>query len=67
MEKNLHERTMALLRDRPENVSLRKISNDTGLGYEWLRKLLYEGIPDPGVNKIETLYHYLSALNGEAA
>lgn len=35
-------------------------AKETGLGYEWIKKVANNKVPDPGVNKIETLHGYLS-------
>lgn len=64
--KNLHDETRRLLRERPKTLSLRQIAEDTGLGVEWIKKVLYEEDMDPGVNKVQTLYEYL-AKPGAAA
>jgi len=36
------------------------IAQDTGLGLEWLRKLVGGHIQDPGISKIETLHAYMN-------
>lgn len=38
--------------------SWRKISRETGLGYEWLSKVAQGAIKNPGVKQIEMLDHY---------
>lgn len=53
-------RTLALLKERRASVPLPRIASETGLHYEWLKKLAYGQIPDPGVTKIERLYAYLT-------
>lgn len=40
--------------------TLREIQKDTGLKEDWLTKLNQGLIDDPSVNKIQTLYNYLS-------
>lgn len=60
-ENSLLSRTMRLLRDRPQSLPLTQVARDSGVGYEWLKKLYYGHIPDPGVNKIERLHAYLTA------
>ena len=58
METNtLLETTLALLRERGK---YREVAAATGLGYEWIAKLAQNRISDPGVNKIETLYRFLT-------
>lgn len=42
------------------DMSLRDISNMTGLGYEWLRKFKADLIPDPSVNKVQVLHDFLN-------
>lgn len=38
-----------------------KTAKETGLGYEWIKKVANHKVPDPGVNKIETLHDYLAS------
>lgn len=60
MSKNLHADTLRLLKGRPASLSVRQISEDTGLNYDWLKTLLradFNG--DPGVKKMQTLHDYL--------
>jgi hypothetical protein len=33
----------------------------SGLGYEWLKKLKADDIPDPSVNRIQKLHDFLNA------
>jgi hypothetical protein len=35
------------------------ICRETGLDYNWLKRVINGKIKDPGVNKIEVLYRYL--------
>lgn len=37
------------------------VCTDTGLGYSWLTKLAQGKIPNPGIKKIEKLFHYYRA------
>jgi len=48
-----------MLANRPSTLSLRQIAEDTGLNVNWLRKFLDDAMPDPGVNKVQTLHEYL--------
>ncbi len=49
------------LRNRPKFLSLKKISDDTGIPYEWLKKFIRVGsIEDPSVNTVQTLLEYLN-------
>jgi hypothetical protein len=52
------EKTMDLLGNC--GLSLTEISNMSGLGYEWLKKLKAGDIPDPGINRIERLHNFLT-------
>lgn len=56
----LRDRTLSLLQDRPARVSLKLISEETGLPESWLSMFGQGNIDDPSVNRIETLYEYLS-------
>ncbi len=58
----LRDRTYHALRQVIENKqeTLRSIATNTGLEWGWLRTFSLDNPPDPGVNKIETLYHYLT-------
>lgn len=59
MTESLLERTQKLLKERGD-LSLRAISDGSGVGYEWLRKLVYAGIENPSVVRIEKVYSFLS-------
>lgn len=54
------EQTKTLLRNRPKNLTLALIAEETELGEAWLETILYKKNFDPGVNKVETLYNYLA-------
>ena len=41
-------------------MDIRALSKATGLNYDWLIKFKAEKIKDPSVNKVQTLYEYLS-------
>lgn len=64
-EINMHsillERTLHLVRNRSVKITLKKISEDTGLKYDWLVRFNMGNYDDCGVKKVETLYNYLSA------
>jgi hypothetical protein len=64
---SLLKRTRDMLRDRPRHVTLRKISDDTGLSYPFLAHMSVNAMDDPGVNKIQTLYEYLSGRKLDVA
>jgi hypothetical protein len=59
MELPLLQKTEELLDEC--DLSLMEISNMTGLGYEWLKKIKAKSIPDPGVHRVEKLYNFLAA------
>jgi hypothetical protein len=41
-----------------ETKKYRLVAEETDVGYEWLRKLALNQIPNPGADKIENLYRY---------
>lgn len=41
------------------DLPLSEIATKSNLGLEWLKKLKYGAIPDPSVNKIQTLHDWL--------
>lgn len=45
----------------------RKISDETGLDYDWLHQVARGKIADPGVKKIERLHSHLERVYGESA
>ena len=56
---SLLSRTKKLL-DARGDLSLREIADGAGVGHEWVRKLVYGGIDDPGVKRLEKLHAFLS-------
>jgi hypothetical protein len=56
---SLLERTKILLQQRG-GLTLREIAAGAGVGYEWLRKLAYNGVDDPGVARVERVHRYLT-------
>jgi len=57
----LREKTLTLLKERSSNIKLLDIAIATGLSFYWLQSFLKNGHDsDPGVDKVETLYNYLS-------
>ncbi len=56
---SLLERTKRLLEERGD-LTIRQIAAGANVGYEWLRKLIYEGIESPGVDRIERVHNYLA-------
>ena len=53
----LYQETIELLKS--DQRTLRSISDESGLGFEWLSKLKQEKIGDPGVVKIQKLNAFL--------
>jgi len=47
-----------LCNHRPK--TLPEIAIDTGLPYYWIRKMASNEIKDPGVNRVQKLYEYLT-------
>ena len=60
MDTSLRDRTLELLRDRNKLVTFRTIQNETKIKEDWLAKFSQGLIDNPSVNKIQTLYNYLS-------
>lgn len=56
----LRDRTLDLVRNRPVHLTLKKISEDTGLPLGWLKMFAQAKIDDPSCNRVETLYEHLS-------
>jgi len=57
----LRDTTLKLLRERPANIKLVKIAEDTTLPLTWLKKFHSEGEKySPSGSKLETLFRYLS-------
>ncbi len=55
---SLMRETLRLFRERRESLSL--IHERTGIPYYWLRKFIGGEVRDPGVNRTQRLYEYLS-------
>lgn len=51
--------TKNLLEQRGE-LTLREIAAGADVGYEWLRKLAYNGVSNPGVTQVERVHRYLT-------
>jgi hypothetical protein len=60
-DSRLLRRTQRLLRNRPRTVTYEHIATETKLGVRWLQQFAGNKIEDPGVRKVETLYHFLAA------
>lgn len=54
------EKTLYLLQNRPRSQTYNEISTMTNIGESWLRMFGRGEIQDPSVNKIQTLYEFLS-------
>ena len=54
----MHQKTLELL--EKDRGSWPKTAKKLGLDYAWLQKFAQRKIDDPGVNKVERLYLYLS-------
>lgn len=57
VHENILPETLELL--RRDRGNWRDTAEKTGLGYEWLKKLVAEAVGDPGHNKIVKLHAYL--------
>ena len=62
----LYEQTLRLLTDT--NLTIQEIAKQSGLPYDWLVSVRYDRVKDPSVNRIQTLYEFLSGkpLNVES-
>ena len=60
----LLDRTMELLKNC--ELPVRLIAEKSNLGYEWIRKLKGNCIPDPSVNKIQQLHDTLVKIAQES-
>lgn len=56
---SLLSKTKKLL-DQRGDLTLREIAEGAEVGQEWLRKIVYGGIDDPGVKRLEKLFAFLS-------
>jgi len=57
----IYDTTVNMLENRSRLITFEKIESDTGLNVRWLQALLAGKFKDPGVKKIETLFHYLQS------
>lgn len=58
----LNEKTLKLLHNRPNFIKFKQIEKDTGLPKGWLYMYAKGRITGPNVNRIETLYNYLTKI-----
>lgn len=49
------------LKNRHSELSLRKISRETGLTFQWISLFLNKKIKNPGYTRIKKLHDYLSS------
>ena len=56
---SLLSKTKKLL-DQRGDLTLREIAEGADVGHEWLRKIVYGGIDDPGVKRLEKLLAFLT-------
>lgn len=56
----LRDKVLDLLANRPREQTLKGIAEATGLPEAWLKVFAQGRIQDPSVNRVETLYNYLS-------
>ena len=62
MTQTLNEKTLKLLRERPNCIKFKQIEKDTGLPKGWLYMYAKGKITNPSVNRIEKLYNYLTKI-----
>lgn len=56
----LRDKVLELLASRPRNTTYKDVAEATGLPEPWLKKFAANEIKDPSVNRVETLYNYLT-------
>ena len=56
----LFRKTLELIQTRSVRLTLRKISEDTGLSESWLEGFHEGRIQNPSVNRVQKLYEYLT-------
>ena len=59
-EPKLRAKVLELLDNRPRTVTLKDIAEGSGLPEAWLKTFAAGKIADPSVNRVETLYTYLT-------
>ena len=57
---SLRDKTQELVYNRPRHMTYEVIKKETGIPVGWITKFAAGKFPDPGVNRVETLYSYLS-------
>lgn len=56
---------LTLLRQRPANLLLKKIAEDTGVKYGWLSMFNQGKLANPSYAQLKTLYEYLVSLKSK--
>ena len=62
MTQTLNEKTLKLLRNRPNFIKFKQIEEDTGIPKGWMYMYAKGKITDPSVNRIEILHKYLTEI-----
>ena len=57
---NLYEKTLKLIRNCPRNITYADIGHNTGLSIHWIEKFGQGKIKNPSVQKVQTLYEFLT-------
>lgn len=67
MNENLLERTLGLIKSRPDDLSLPELAKGAGVKYDWLTALLYGRIKHPSVVRIQRVHDFLAKNARRAA
>lgn len=67
MNDNLLDRTLELIKGRPDDLSLPELAKGAGVKYDWLTALLYGRIKHPSVVRIQRVHDFLSERRERAA
>lgn len=57
---SLRSKTYELLKNRNNLLTLKKITEDTGISEQWLSRFNQNQIKNPSVDIVQTLYQYLT-------
>jgi hypothetical protein len=60
MTTKLRDRTIELLKNRPASLQLKDIAKATEIPEGWLKMLVQGKIIDPGVNRVQTVFEFLT-------
>lgn len=60
MQTTLRDKTLELVHNRPRPLTYKEIEKQTGLPHLWISHFAQERFEDPGVNRVETLYTFLT-------